>query len=90
VIAGTDPDRSAIWNQLTDFFIHCADSEIAWIRRLAWIVHAWQPWIIALNSASEGARRCDSAGDPTRQSLLSRGKPPTSQLIHPQLRFPNY
>jgi transposase len=45
-LAGTDPDRSRIWNQLTDFYIHCADSEIAQLRRLAWTVHAWQPSII--------------------------------------------
>ncbi len=28
-LAGTDPDRNLIWNQLTDFYTHCADSEIA-------------------------------------------------------------
>jgi transposase len=45
-LAGTDPDRSRIWNQLTDFYIHCADSEIAQLRRLAWTVYAWQPSVI--------------------------------------------
>jgi len=45
-LAGTDPDRNLIWNQLTDFYTHCADSEIAQLRRLAWTVHAWQPSII--------------------------------------------
>jgi transposase len=45
-LAGTDPDRSKIWNRLTDFYIHCADSEIAQLRRLAWTVYAWQPSII--------------------------------------------
>ena len=45
-LAGTNPDRSLIWNQLTDFYMHCADSEIAQLRRLAWTVHAWQPSII--------------------------------------------
>ena len=45
-LAGTDPDRNLIWNQLTDFYMHCADSEIAQLRRLAWTVHAWQPSII--------------------------------------------
>jgi transposase len=45
-LAGSNPDRNRIWNQLTDFYIHCADSEIAQLRRLAWTVHAWQPSII--------------------------------------------
>ena len=45
-LAGTDPDRDLIWNRLTDFYMHCADSEIAQLRRLAWTVHAWQPSII--------------------------------------------
>src|SRR6476620_9068548 len=33
-LAGSDPDRGKIWNQLTDFYIHCAASEIAQLRRL--------------------------------------------------------
>ena len=45
-LAGNDPDRGRIWNQLTDFYLHCADSEIPQLRRLAWTVHAWQPSII--------------------------------------------
>jgi transposase len=45
-LAGTDPDRSKIWNQLTDFYLHCADSGIAQLRRLAWTVYAWQASII--------------------------------------------
>jgi transposase len=45
-LAGTDPERNLIWNKLTDFYTHCADSEIAQLRRLAWTVHAWQPSII--------------------------------------------
>ena len=45
-LAGTDPDRSRIWNQLADFYLHCADSEIAQLRRLAWTVYAWQSSII--------------------------------------------
>ena len=45
-LAGSNPDRSTIWNQLTDFYVHCADSEIAQLRRLAWTVYAWQPSII--------------------------------------------
>jgi transposase len=45
-LAGTDPDRNRIWNQLTDFYVHCADSEIHQLRRLAWTVYAWQPSII--------------------------------------------
>jgi len=45
-LAGSNPDRSRIWNQLTDFYVQCADSEIAQLRRLAWTVHAWQPSII--------------------------------------------
>ena len=45
-LAGTDPDRNLIWNKLTDFYVHCADSEIAQLRRLAWTVHAWQTSII--------------------------------------------
>jgi transposase len=45
-LAGTDPDRSRIWNQLTDFYVHCADSGIAQLRRLAWTVYAWQASII--------------------------------------------
>jgi transposase len=45
-LAGTDPDRNRIWNQLTDFYIYCADSEIHQLRRLAWTVYAWQPSII--------------------------------------------
>jgi transposase len=45
-LAGTDPDRRVTWNTLTDFHTHCADSEIAQLRRLAWTVHAWQPSII--------------------------------------------
>jgi len=40
------PDRNRIWNQLADFYTHCADSEIAQLRRLAWTVNAWQPSII--------------------------------------------
>jgi transposase len=45
-LAGTDPDRSLIWRHLTDFYTHCADSEIHQLRRLAWTVNAWQPSII--------------------------------------------
>jgi hypothetical protein len=45
-LAGTDPDRSLIWRRLTDFYMHCADSEIHQLRRLAWTVNAWQPSII--------------------------------------------
>jgi transposase len=45
-LAGTDPDRSLIWRRLTDFYTHCADSEIHQLRRLAWTVNAWQPSII--------------------------------------------
>jgi len=40
------PDRSLIWQRLTAFYTHCADSEIAQLRRLAWTVNAWQPSII--------------------------------------------
>jgi len=40
------PDRSLIWQRLTAFYRHCADSEIAQLRRLAWTVNAWQPSII--------------------------------------------
>jgi len=43
---GGGPDRSLIWERLTDFYMHCADSEIAQLRRLAWTVNAWQPSII--------------------------------------------
>ena len=42
-LAGTEPDRNPIWTRLTDFYTHCADSEVAQLRRLAWTVHAWQP-----------------------------------------------
>jgi hypothetical protein len=42
-LAGTEPDRNLIWTRLTDFYTHCADSEVAQLRRLAWTVHAWQP-----------------------------------------------
>ena len=45
-LAGTEPDRNLIWTRLTDFYTHCADSEVAQPRRLAWTVHAWQPSII--------------------------------------------
>jgi transposase len=45
-LAGKNPDRNLIWNTLTDFYTHCADSEIAQLRRLAWTTHAWQPSII--------------------------------------------
>jgi len=45
-LAGTEPDRNLIWTRLTDFYTHCADSEVAQLRRLAWTVHAWQPSII--------------------------------------------
>ena len=45
-LAGTDPDWSLIWRRLTDFYMHCADSEIPQLRRLAWTVNAWQPSII--------------------------------------------
>ena len=45
-LAGSNPDRNRIWNQLTDFYFHCADSGIAQLRRLAWTVYAWQASII--------------------------------------------
>jgi hypothetical protein len=47
-LAGTDPDRSLIWNRPTYFYTHthCADSKIAQLRRLAWTVNAWQSSII--------------------------------------------
>ena len=44
--AGKNPDRTLIWNTLADFYTHCADSQIAQLRRLAWTVNAWQPSII--------------------------------------------
>ena len=28
-LAGTEPDRNLIWTRLTDFYTHCADSEVA-------------------------------------------------------------
>ena len=45
-LAVTEPDRNLVWTRLTDFYTHCADSEVAQLRRLAWTVHAWQPSII--------------------------------------------
>ena len=62
-LAGTNPDRSRIFNALTAFYLHCADSEIAQLRRLAWTVHAWQNSIIAglrtgiSNGRTEGYNR---------------------------------
>lgn len=34
-MAGAVPDRGRIWNALTDFYTHCADSGVAQLRRLA-------------------------------------------------------
>jgi transposase len=62
-LAGTNPDRGRIFNALTAFYLHCADSEIAQLRRLAWTVHAWQNSIIAglhtgiSNGRTEGYNR---------------------------------
>ena len=48
---------------MTAFYQHCADSEIAQLRRLAWTVHAWQNSIIAglhtgiSNGRTEGYNR---------------------------------
>jgi transposase len=62
-LAGTNPDRGQIFNALTAFYLHCADSEIAQLRRLAWTVHAWQNSIIAglhtgiSNGRTEGYNR---------------------------------
>lgn len=62
-LAGTTPDRGVIWTRLTDFYQHCADSEIHQLRRLAWTVNAWQPSIIAgiqtgiSNGRTEGYNR---------------------------------
>jgi hypothetical protein len=44
--AGSNLGRNRIWNQLTELYFHCADSEIAQLRRLAWTVYAWQPSIV--------------------------------------------
>ena len=63
-LAGSNPDRNRIWNQLTDFYIHCADSEIAQLRRLAWTVYAWQPSII------EGLRTGISNGRTERYNRI--------------------
>ena len=62
-LAGTNPDRGQIFNALTAFYLHCADSEISQLRRLAWTVHAWQNSIIAglhtgiSNGRTEGYNR---------------------------------
>ena len=62
-LAGTNPDRGRIFNALTAFYLHCADSEIAQLRRLAWTVNAWQNSIIAglhtgiSNGRTEGYNR---------------------------------
>ena len=62
-LAGTTPDRGRIWNALTDFYTHCADSGVAQLRRLAWTVNAWQGSIIAglltgiSNGRTEGYNR---------------------------------
>jgi transposase len=62
-LAGTNPDRGRIFNALTAFYLHCADSEIAQLRRLAWTVHDWQNSIIAglhtgiSNGRTEGYNR---------------------------------
>jgi transposase len=57
-LAGTDPDRSLIWRRLTDFYTHCADSEIHQLRRLAWTVNAWQASITqGSNGRTEGYNR---------------------------------
>ena len=39
-MAGTNPDGNLICQRLTDFYLHCADSEIAQLCRLASNVHA--------------------------------------------------
>jgi hypothetical protein len=36
------PNRSPIWQRLTDFYAHCAESRAAQLRRLAWTVNAGQ------------------------------------------------
>ncbi|ACV76880.1 transposase IS204/IS1001/IS1096/IS1165 family protein [Nakamurella multipartita DSM 44233] len=62
-LAGTNPDRGRIFNALTAFYLHCADSGVAQLRRLAWTVHAWQNSIIAglhtgiSNGRTEGYNR---------------------------------
>ena len=63
-LAGTSPDRGGIWNALTDFHAHCADSGVAQLRRLAWTVNAWQGSIIAgpLTGISNGRTESPTAG----------------------------
>jgi len=62
-LAGTGCDRTAIFNALTRFYLHCAESDIAQLRRLAWTVNAWQASIIAglltgiSNGRTEGYNR---------------------------------
>ena len=62
-LAGTTRDRGMIWNRLTDFYLHCADSGFHQLRRIAWTVNAWQPSILAgihtgiSNGRTEGYNR---------------------------------
>jgi transposase len=62
-LAGTGVDRTLIWNRLTNFYSHCADSDVPQLRRLAWTVNAWQRSIIAglvtgiSNGRTEGYNR---------------------------------
>ncbi|AZI58529.1 hypothetical protein EH165_10705 [Nakamurella antarctica] len=62
-LAGTNPDRSQVWNRLIDFYQHCADADIPQLGRLAWTITIWQPSIIAgintgiSNGKTEGYNR---------------------------------
>jgi hypothetical protein len=62
-LAGTDPDRTRIWNALAAFYTHCADSGVSQLRRLAWTINAWQQSVIAgiltgiSNGRTEGYNR---------------------------------
>ena len=57
-LAGTTPDRGRIWNALTDFYIHCADSGVAQLRRLAW------PSASAIKTTRNGGYATPAPGDP--------------------------
>lgn len=92
-LAGTDPDGGRIFNALTTFYLHCANSEISQLRRLAWTVHAWRtrssPAYTPPASATAAPRATagsssTSAGSPW---LLQPGQPETAITLrmHPEI-----
>jgi hypothetical protein len=92
-LAGTEPDRTRIWNALAAFYTHCADSGVSQLRRLAWTINAWQSSVVAgiitgiSNGRTEGynRNRQERRADRVRLPQPGESETPDTLRLHPSI-----